>query len=154
MLSGWSQSQQLKWVVEHGYEHYDNNLSSYLQNLHPYQDHIHPTPPITNNGTSNDATNVHPTLHKNIFNNVLRHNGRKLLSTVEGSPNIVSDALLQNARKLRHGGTTNHERYGGLGGGQSSSGSNNKNTNPYNFHSQSSLSSFRFYFHPNFYKQF
>ena len=76
------------------------------------------------------------------------------MSTAERSPNIISDGLIQNSPKLRHGGTTNHASYGGVGGSQRSSGGNSKNNNAYNFHSQSSLSSYRFYFHSDFYRNF
>ena len=116
--------------------------------MQPYTT-LHQIHPETANATTYAPTNIHPNavFGKKVINDeILVHNGRKLLATVDKSKSSYSDKVAPNLPKLRHAGGLNKASYVDNSESQRLPGENINMNNPYNYQSQSSISSFRYLF--------
>ena len=146
LFSGWSQSQQQIQANNLRYDQRDINASFDLpqQNswFHPF--HLQYKKTTTNN-TTDDSKSYHPIPidNKRVKDIPIVYNGRKLLSTINGGPNIYSNGESSNDPIFHRGSSINKESYRNEDEKQKASHEISKSKNGYNYQSHLSHSSFR-----------
>ena len=142
LFSGWSQSQQ---QIQANNLRYDQRASADLpeQNSRFHPIHLRYIKSTTNI-TTDDSKSYHPIPidNKRIKVIPIVYNGRKLLSTVNGGPNIYSNGESSNDQIFYRGSTINKESYRNEDEKQKPSHEIGKSKNGYNYQSHLSHSSF------------
>ena len=146
LFSGWSQSQQQIQANNLRYDQRDINASVDLpeQNSRFHPIHLRYIKNTTNI-TTYDSKSYHPIPvdNKRIKYIPIVYNGRKLLSTVNGGPNIYSNGESSNDQIFHRGSSINKESYRNEDEKQNPSHEIGKSKNGYNYQSHLSHSSFR-----------
>ena len=145
-FSGWSQSQQQIQANNLRYDQRDINASADLpdQNTRFHPTHLRYIESTTNI-TTDDSKSYHPIPidNKRIKYFPIVYNGRKLLSTVNGGPNIYSNGESSNDQIFHRGSSINKESYRNEDEKQKPSHEVSNSKNGYNYQSHLSHSSFR-----------
>ena len=146
LFSGWSQSQQ---QIQANNQRYDQRGINASVDLPEQNSRLHPIHlryiKSTTNITTDDSKSYHPTPidNKRIKDIPIVYNGRKLLSTVNGGPNIYSNGESSNDQIFHRGSSINKESYRNDDEKQKPSHEIGKSKNGYNYQSHLSHSSFR-----------